>query len=333
MILSLKERALWVRSFDLEMNQSKDTTSTDNESSRPDNTAKVFIAGVVTTLQAEGMDSNASLGKLRSSFLSPDSDCVPDIDFSLDIHQRPLKGRLPPEYAKATWLFENHGEAVSVKKWTLEGEQILEVVSNDFMAHASGIIDPRFVKTTCGCIGHAWFRQLGLGLIPLAIRLARHGGLIFHGSALRLNGTDGVLCIGQSGRGKSTISRLAEEAGETPFCDERPIVRLHSNGAFRLHGSPWFSSGHYSRNISAPLRRIYFLEHGEQDEIIPLRPSESLLRMRMVAIIPWQVPAFFDPILNTLEALVTSIPCAVLRFRPTTAAIDCIRRDIGNPNH
>lgn len=294
----------------------------------PTGSAMVFMAGVAMSLVSEGIDSTASLGRARASFLSPDPDYAPDLDFSLDIRQGPVSGSLPPEYRKATWLFENHGEAVSVKKWTLDGEQILEVSSPDFMAHASGVIDPRFVKETCGRIGYGWIRQFGLCLIPLAIRLLRHGGLIFHGSALRFGEADGVLCIGQSGRGKSTVARLAEEAGETPFCDERPIVRQCAGGAFRLHGTPWYSSGHYSLNISAPLRRVYFLEHGESDEIIPLRPSESLLRMRTVAVIPWQVPAFFDPALKTLEALVTSIPCAVLRFRPAASAIDRIRRDL-----
>ena len=310
------------------MNPGHDITAVNGGIQPPLGSARVFLAGVAMSLVSEGIDSTASLGKSRASFLSPDPECPPDLDFSLDIRQGPVAGQLPPGYKKATWLFENHGEAVSVKKWTLDGEQILEVTSPDFMAHASAVIDPRFVKETCGRIGAGWIHQFGLCLIPLAIRLLRHGGLIFHGSALRFDAADGVLCIGQSGRGKSTISRLAEEAGETPFCDERPIVRLHSGGAFRLHGTPWYSSGHYSRNISAPLRRVFFLEHGERDEIIPLRPSESLLRMRMVAVIPWQVPAFFDPALKTLEALITRVPCAVLRFRPTTAVIDLIRRDM-----
>ena len=44
--------------------------------------------------------------------------------------------------------------------------------------------------------------------------------------------------------------------------------------------------------------------------------------------VAWQHPALFDPALETLGALVESVPFAILRFLPDTSAIDAVRRDL-----
>jgi hypothetical protein len=106
-----------------------------------------------------------------------------------------------------------------------------------------------------------------------------------------------------------------------------------SPAAFRVYGSPWPSSGGFACNAFAPLRKIYFLEHGAADRLTPLTPREAFNRLIHVATIPWQDPALFDPCLATVEALLQSIPCAVLTFRPTPEVVDVIRKDLGEFRH
>lgn len=274
---------------------------------------------------ADRLLPDASLGPSRRSFLSPDPEFPPDLRHAIAVRPGTLEDRIPPEYGKATWMFRIDGDRISLRKWMLDGRQVISVDSPDFMGHAEGVFDSRLVTDTCDIAEHAWISLFGI--MPLAIRLLRHGGMIFHGAALRIGG-EGVLCLGVSGRGKSTISRLSEDAGETAFCDERPAVRRLGDGSFRLCGTPWRSSGRYAKNISAPLRRVFFLEHGPANEIVPLRPSQALLELRKVAVIAWQHPALFDPALGTAGALVESVPCAILRFLPDQSAIDALRRDL-----
>jgi hypothetical protein len=50
-----------------------------------------------------------------------------------------------------------------------------------------------------------------------------------------------------------------------------------------------------------------------------------------VATIPWQDPVLLDPCLTTVDALLRSVPCAVLAFRPTPAIVDIIRADLHRP--
>jgi hypothetical protein len=194
---------------------------------------------------------------------------------------------------------------------------------------------PQRFEPVYGRYERAW--NSGLGLTLLVFRLHAAGGLVFHGSAARLD-AQGVLCAGVSGSGKSTIARLLDAAGATVLTDERPVVRrwpppaaatdAATAATFRVHGSPWPSSAGFARREAAPLRRIYFLEHGAEDRIQTLAPPEAFRRLIQVATIPWQEPALFDPCLATAEALLAGVPCAVLAFRPTAAVVDAIRRDL-----
>ena len=174
----------------------------------------------------------------------------------------------------------------------------------------------------------------GIGHMLLTLRLLAHGGLLTHGMAAELDG-QGVLCLGISGRGKSTLSRLLDAAGAVVLTDERPVLRQWppeprgEGTAFRVYGTPWPSSAGFARNAWAPLKRIYFLEHGDRNTFTPLKPSEVIRRMIPVTMAPWQAPEYLEPVFKTLEALVAHVPCVALAFRPDASAVDDIRRDLG----
>ena len=187
-----------------------------------------------------------------------------------------------------------------------------------------------------GSYEQAW--STGLGLSLLVLRLRAHGGLVLHGTAANIDG-QGILCVGISGKGKSTLARLLDTAGATVLTDERPVLRqwppptagTAPSKDFRVYGSPWPSSAGFAHNAWAPLRRIYFIEHGDADQITPMLPRDAVNRLIHVATIPWQDPVLLDPYLTTVNMLLQSIPCAVLSFRPTAAVMDVIRADLRRP--
>jgi hypothetical protein len=164
-------------------------------------------------------------------------------------------------------------------------------------------------------------------LMPLVLRLIPLEGIFMHGSAQVLDGA-GILCTGPSGRGKSTISRLFHAAGVPVLSDEHPILRPVAGGGFRVYGSPWPSSGRFALNASAPLKKIYFLEHGPANVIEPLTPQGALQRFIECALIPWMDPAFFDPFIRPMESLLRTVPAAVLRFVPDGAVVPFVRADL-----
>ena len=171
-----------------------------------------------------------------------------------------------------------------------------------------------------------------LAVLALVLRLLPLGGLVLHGSAQVVDG-QGIICTGPSGRGKSTISRLFHGCGVPVLTDERPIVRpCERPGAkgFRVYGSPWPSSGNFSLNASVPLKKIYFIEHGPEQEIAALTTREAVLRLLDVAMVPWVDSAFFDPLIQTMESVIRTVPHAVLRFRPDATVVDAVRRDLAS---
>jgi hypothetical protein len=169
-----------------------------------------------------------------------------------------------------------------------------------------------------------------VAILALVLRLLPIGGLFLHGSSQVVDGA-GIICTGPSGQGKSTISRLFQQGGISVLTDEHPIVRPRYRAEkteFQVYGSPWPSSGRFALNASAPLRKIYFIEHGPENALEPLTTREAVLRLLDVSLVPWMDPAFFDPILKTLEALIRDVPHAVLRFRPDASVVDFIRHDV-----
>ena len=240
---------------------------------------------------------------------------------------------LQPLAPDKPWSFTVNDGLCEVVRRNQEGVPLWKISGPLSFNRATITWNPGSFEACYGSCEQAWGKGLGLSL--LVLRLCARGGLAFHGTAAELDG-QGILCVGISGTGKSTLARLLDEAGASVLTDERPVVRqwlvsAPGEAPFRVYGSPWPSSAGFARAGWSPLRRLYFLEHGETDQVIPLTPGEAVSRLIHVATIPWQSPALLDPCLQTVEALLRDVPCSVLAFRPTTAVVEVIRADVNRP--
>ena len=231
------------------------------------------------------------------------------------------------------WSFTVREGVCELVRRSREGESLWRIAGPLAFDRATVTWNSRRFADFYGSYEHAWGTGLGLSLLVLRLRAQR--GLVLHGTAAEVDG-QGILCVGVSGTGKSTLARLLDAAGATVLTDERPVLRqwpapasgAAPSAAFRVYGSPWPSSAGFARDAWAPLRRIYFLEHGATDRLTPLPPRDAVSRLIHVATIPWQDPVLLDPCLATIEALLGALPCAVLAFRPTPACVDLIRADL-----
>ncbi len=234
------------------------------------------------------------------------------------------------------WSFTVREGVCELVRRSQEGESLWRIAGPLAFERATITWNSRRFADFYGSYERAWGTGLGLSLLVLRLRAQR--GLVLHGTAAEVDG-QGILCVGVSGMGKSTLARLLDAAGATVLTDERPVVRqwptpasgAAPSAAFRVYGSPWPSSAGFARNAWAPLRRIYFLEHGATDRLTPLPSRDAVSRLIHVATIPWQDPVLLDPCLATIEALLGALPCAVLAFRPTPAVVDLIRADLRRP--
>ncbi len=113
--------------------------------------------------------------------------------------------------------------------------------------------------------------------LKFAEHLLHHRTLLFHGSAVALDG-EGYLFTADCGVGKSTHTRLWREVfGDRAVMinDDKPFLRITDKGVL-ICGSPWSGKHGLDTNISVPLKGICILRRGPENKIAPLSPEEAM---------------------------------------------------------
>ncbi len=132
----------------------------------------------------------------------------------------------------------------------------------------------------------------------------------------------GVLCLGESGTGKSTHTRLWRENidGARLLNDDSPIIRVIDGKAI-VYGSPWSGKTHCYVNKCVPVRALMRLSQAPHNKIYRLPALASI-----GAILPSCPPAFAydatlqDEICHTVSDIISSTPVYHLECLPDAAA-------------
>jgi hypothetical protein len=148
--------------------------------------------------------------------------------------------------------------------------------------------------------------------------LARDNGFVVHAAAIEQDGM-GLLFVGHSGAGKSTMSDIAERVGARVLSDDRAIVTM-KNDRLMVWGSPWHGSQRKGAAVSAPLCGAFLLTQDVEDSIHPMAPGRALGELFVRLIHPSVDADETAGVLETLGALVAALPVHELRFRPTPHA-------------
>lgn len=168
---------------------------------------------------------------------------------------------------------------------------------------------------------------LGYPLDELLImhRLTQEKAIELHGCGIvRPNGT-GNLFVGHSGAGKSTTTRLWTSLEDVEvLSDDRIIVRRDPNCDLRIYGTPWHGEAMYASPGSAPLARIFVLEHGTGNVVTRLSRSEAVAELFARSFVPFHQHEYVDSALIFLEEVVDSIPVYRYDFEPDERAVRTI---------
>jgi hypothetical protein len=156
--------------------------------------------------------------------------------------------------------------------------------------------------------------------------LAMGRGVEVHGCGVVDPSGDGHLFIGQSGAGKSTMARLWQDTpGVTILSDDRMILRQIDSKLW-MYGTPWHGEAMLASPERAPLTRIYFLERGLKNELIPQRYSDAVGRLIACSFIPFYSQPGLAFTLNFFEKVVKGVPCCELRSVPDKRVIEFINK-------
>ncbi len=170
-----------------------------------------------------------------------------------------------------------------------------------------------------------WHRTIFMFALPLRCR-----GLSLHATAFILPDGRGVACPGVSGAGKSTLARAlleVERPGLTVLGDDR-IALTNDSGALWLWGTPWHSSAGTSVADDAPCTALVFVRHGDRPTLAPMNPGDAARRVLRTIAIPFWDAAATAFALETVNQLVTSVPCFEFSYAPGPRSGDALVRQL-----
>jgi len=139
--------------------------------------------------------------------------------------------------------------------------------------------------------------------------------------------------------------RSLEHSVKTPLdatvcASEQQVLRLRENCAsrishsaqddrvnkktMRMYGTPWHGEAMYASPNSAPLSRIFILEHGHGNILTPLTPSQAVAELFARSFVPFHRHEYVDSALDFLQELAEAVPVYRYSFEPTPQAVDRI---------
>ncbi len=153
-------------------------------------------------------------------------------------------------------------------------------------------------------------------------RLALGGGVELHSCGLATPDRRGYLFVGHSGAGKSTLGKLwLSERNARILSDDRIIVTREAN-SFRIHGTPWHGEAGLAHNSNAELKAIFLIQHGQQNELVRVAPSQASAELFARSFVPWYRPESLGFSLAFMQSIVSSIPIYIFRCLPNPTAIE-----------
>ncbi len=163
-------------------------------------------------------------------------------------------------------------------------------------------------------------------LIFIHLLSQKHGGL-FHASGVDCD-DKGLLFLGKSGQGKSTMAELWYKHTESIILnDDRVAVRRGKNG-FWIYGTPWHGSGRFACPHKVRLKKIFFLHHSKENFCSALKPVEAATKLFTASFPPmWDKKGLSD-LLSLCLSMAGTIPAYDLYFHPDQDIIRLIREDL-----
>jgi hypothetical protein len=159
-------------------------------------------------------------------------------------------------------------------------------------------------------------------LVTNWLATAGERGVEVHGCGLVDFGTGGHLFLGHSGAGKSTTTRLWKSLRQARvLSDDRIILHKQANEIW-MYGTPWHGEAGFASPGKAKINRIFVLEHGDKNGILPLPQARAVAELFARCFPPFYSHGALDSTLSFLDHITERVPCYLYRFVPDRSAVE-----------
>jgi hypothetical protein len=130
------------------------------------------------------------------------------------------------------------------------------------------------------------------------------------------------------GAGAYGVLRLRDSSASRSnhFAQDDKVARDGSVGAIRMYGTPWHGEAMFASPGSAPLERMFILEHGRGNVLTRLSKSQAVAELFARAFVPFHRHEYVESAMAFLEEVVETVPCYHFAFEPDQRAVETILR-------
>jgi len=155
-------------------------------------------------------------------------------------------------------------------------------------------------------------------------RLTQEQAVELHSCGIVSSDGTGNLFVGHSGAGKSTTTRLWTSLEDVEILSDDRIIVRREHGEIVMYGTPWHGEAAFASPASAPLSRIFILEHGLGNTPVRLSPSQAVAELFARSFVPFHRHEYVDSALEFLQEVVDTVPCYRYSFEPDRQAVERI---------
>lgn len=161
--------------------------------------------------------------------------------------------------------------------------------------------------------------------------LINHKGFLLHSMGVKDVNSKGLVFIGKSGKGKTTMAKLWHRYSNAKVLnDDRTVVRA-INGSFYLYGTPWHGDfSDYLKTLAnrAKLKKLLFISHSKTNRLQDIKNGGIYGPLFQNIFFTFWDEAGLKKAIDLSKELARKVPACHLGFKDTKAVIDFVRENI-----